>query len=181
VDGVRVEGKPITIHLNRELVTKALKFGMGDLALVDELTAVVFTMTGKKLVIMPLRPDSAQTSNSTSAPGPVPASAANTEEQPNHQPKAEPVKTVNRLTPPANPTPANPPTPPATEPEQASQSALKLAMEKLEGAKEALRKVAGELTDINKLLLQAQREKRVMEREMDEVRSAVQSVQRIRI
>jgi hypothetical protein len=184
VDGVRVEGKPITIHLNRELVAKALKLGMSDLALVDELTPVVFTMTGKRLVIMPLRPEGAKTSNPTSAPGPVPASAANTEEPANNQPKEEPVKALNRLTQPSNATPPTPtptPTTPTTEPEQASQSALKLAMEKLEGAKEALKKVAGELTDINKLLLQAQREKRTMEREMEDVRSAVQSVQRIKI
>jgi hypothetical protein len=35
--GVTVKGKPVTIFLNRDLVMKALTFGMSSISIIDEL------------------------------------------------------------------------------------------------------------------------------------------------
>jgi len=54
IQGVRVTGKPVAVVLNRQYLAKALRFGLKQLEVEDELCPVLFSSGGKKLVIMPI-------------------------------------------------------------------------------------------------------------------------------
>lgn len=92
------------------------------------------------------------------------------------------MKTVNRVNP-------NEPQPVVTanganrvEPQQPEEtSALKQAIHLVDGIKDKLREVQSDMNDVLKALNQAHRDKRASEKEVEEVRDALQSLQRIRI
>ena len=54
IQSVRVTGKPVAVVLNRQYLAKALRFGLKQLEVEDELCPVLFSSGGKKLVIMPI-------------------------------------------------------------------------------------------------------------------------------
>jgi DNA polymerase III sliding clamp (beta) subunit (PCNA family) len=55
VHGVRARGKDVSIHLNRNLLIKALSFGLTHLDLIDGRSPLRFSFGGRQMVIMPTR------------------------------------------------------------------------------------------------------------------------------
>jgi hypothetical protein len=55
VEGVTVKGKRVTAYLNRDFLTKALKFGMSTIEFIDALTPMKFSNAGKQMIVMPVR------------------------------------------------------------------------------------------------------------------------------
>jgi hypothetical protein len=186
VEGVRVVGNQVTITVNRQFVLKALKLGMTELALIDEFTPLVFTAEGRKLVAMPIRPDETGNNNPTTSTTPVSASApaentATTKEEPSNP---QEMKTINRIQTAENTAAGNTPAinnTTATTEAEAPSSALKQLVAQVQTIKDNLRDIVGELSDVQKLLAVVQKEKKASEREVEEVREALQSLQKIRI
>lgn len=181
INGVQIRGNPNTFAADRNLIMKALKLGLKDLALVDGLTAIVFSDATRKLIIAPLRADPTPI---TPAAAPVQPPAETTSNEPttttdNTQPEGEDVKTVNRITQSETTTTRNGAG--ETEQQQGNSSPLKQAMQKVDQIKDSLRAVQSDLNDLLKLLGQANRDHRSTEKEVEEVRDALQQLQRIRI
>ncbi|TXT46365.1 MAG: DNA polymerase III subunit beta [Limisphaerales bacterium] len=163
----RILGKSVSIALNREFVLKALRYGLATLEIQDDLSPVVFSEGGRRMVVMPLRPDGAAapaqpspvpqaTEPPTSAPNPQPNTNSNppVAEQPQAQP--QPTSTMPKDTQ-TNPTEA----PTETSP-------VKAVIQHIDNIKESL-------------LKQLEKEKKASDKEMDSVREKLREIQAVRI
>ena len=91
VDGAQITGKAINIGLNRDFLLKALRYGLTTLAFTDELSPIVFSAGGRRMVVMPLR--SGGESQPAAAPQPVQPTAESSAPSPtttNNPPEAQP-------------------------------------------------------------------------------------------
>jgi DNA polymerase III sliding clamp (beta) subunit (PCNA family) len=164
---VEVTGKPVTVLLNRNYLLKALRFGLGEIQIQDALSPVRCTdQTGRQLVIMPIRMDGA-------TPQPVPT----------QQPSSPPQKTAQ-----ASPTSGNNNMQnenkngqPAASPRDPNKTAIETAVEQIDAAKSSIGTALGSLNGVVRTLRQAQREQRGTEREIQSVRSTLQTLQRVKI
>ena len=151
-------GKPQTICVNPDYLVPALKFGLNELAVLDELSPMIVRKEGKQMVIMPVRPPSITTVSS-----PSPASPSPTTER-----KKMP-RTARIQTPvPANETPQN-------------GSALKTVIEQVEKIRESLKTMLQGFTDVTAALKQAEKEKKAQEKEIETVRASVRRIQSVTI
>lgn len=77
-----ISGKGLTIYLNREFVTKALRFGLNRLDFIDPMSPMRFSSEGRQMILMPVRAE-APVSCPTAAPqAQETAPEATPEEQP---------------------------------------------------------------------------------------------------
>jgi DNA polymerase III sliding clamp (beta) subunit (PCNA family) len=166
VDGAQISGKNITISLNREYLIKALRFGLAGIHLIDSLSPLIFQSQGKRMVVMPLRPD---------APPPAPASSQ-TSNKPQQTTETSNERTEMPRTA-ANPTA----TPSQTTTEPANDSAIKSVILQVEKIKESLKEVIGEFNDVLASLKVAEKEKRATEKEIDSIRATLKTIQNVKI
>ena len=154
VHGAKVSGDNVTISLNRDFALKALKFGLNQIEIMDELSPLKFSRDGKQMIVMPVRPN---TSTVTTRPAPP-----TTQEDPSPvPPHAEAEAKVATATTPERNTMVNNTQP---EPEE-TRSALETAMEQMETLKENLKANLASISTIQTLLKTAQREQKVTQRE----------------
>jgi len=59
VTGVKAKGKDMRIFLNRNLLTKALEFGLTTVETIDQLSPLRFSNGGRQMIVMPTRPNPA--------------------------------------------------------------------------------------------------------------------------
>jgi hypothetical protein len=184
--GLTVVGKAQTVSLNRNYMIQALKLGLRELELTDDLSPVRFHAGGRQVVVMPLRPDI----DPVPTPGPTaeaPAPPPEPETQPaatssappaaasSPQPNPEPQTTTPTPAPMSKETQANP------EASTETVSALRQAIAKVEGLKDGLKAMLTDLNDVLKVLNVAQKEQRASEREVEEVRAALEAVKKLRL
>ena len=87
VPGATVTGDDAQIRLNRSFVTKALRFGFTSFEITDELSPILFTAPGRKLVAMPIRLESSTSPKPTPQPeAEAAAPATPSAEQPEETP-----------------------------------------------------------------------------------------------
>ena len=185
-----VEGPPVSMCFNRHYLAQALRFGLDELHIIDELSPLVAKCGGKRMVIMPLRADcgvtpkppatgTAPTTQPTETPSPAaaPPSAppAPTPTEPNQTNQRNPVITTTE---PTAATAAARPSRTAAEPQEKAP-ALKAILDQVESAKTALRGVLGQLTEIATLVKAAEKEQRLSEKEFDSVRTTLRSLQKV--
>jgi DNA polymerase III sliding clamp (beta) subunit (PCNA family) len=178
VSGVCIDGDPNTFAADRTLIIKALRLGLKDMAVVDGLSPIVFSDPTRRLVIAPLRSDPTPATSSAAPVQPPTTTASSEPTTINQEQEGEPVKTTNRITQ-ATTTTSNGTSEMEQQPENSSP--LKQAMQKVDQIKESLRDTQADLNDLLKLLGQANRDQRSTEKEVEEVRDALQSLQKIRI
>jgi hypothetical protein len=165
VTAVEVTGKPVTVLLNRLYLAKALRFGLTEIQIQDALSPVRCTdESGRQLIIMPIRLDGV-------TPQPAPA-----------QPGSPAQKTAQ-----ASPTSGNNMQnenkngQPATSSRDPNKTAIETAVEQLEAAKASIGTALTSLNGVVRTLRQAQREQRGTEKEIQSVRSTLQTLQRVKI
>ena len=179
IRSARIFGQPLSIALNRDFVLKALRFGLTTAEFTDDLSPVVFSEGGRRMVVMPLRSDGAA----------VPAKAA-----PAAQPKEPPAAVPN---PQPNPNPPVPeasaqPQPETTMPKETQPSPaapqptiepspVKAVIEHIENIKETLKGVLKEFAAVLDDLKQLEKEKKASDREMESVREKLREIQSVRI
>ena len=181
VDGVQSRGLDVRIFLNRNLLTKALQFGLTKVETIDALSPLRFSQGGRQMIVMPTRPSPAATpvppsqpvtpaaaavpeaGNEATAPNPPPPSA----EQNERKPMPENTNAKNDA--------ATPPTNVVEKP------ALETALAQIEILRGDFRNTLAGLNQLADRLKQAQRESRTSDKEIQSVRQTLRSLQSVRI
>jgi len=165
VPGVKATGKPVTICLNREFVLKALKFGLTELHIQDELSAMRFVSGGKQMVVMPVRPDPTVPVKS---PEPTPGPQTTPESSPVAAPEPTERNTM--------PKPSTGETTPAAE-----KSALETSIAQVEVVRGEFRNALAGLNKLAESLKAALREHKAGQKEVESVRQTLRSLQNVKI
>lgn len=173
----RVNGKEVTVFLNRHYLTKALNFGLCRLEIIDSLSPLKLSNDGRTMIVMPVRADSGpprppttpaeQTPQEPAAPAPSSADLAQPEERRTPMPRTT-----------TNTTNGNGH---ASNGEHAEKPAIETALEKIETIKGSYREAIKGLNDLTDTLKQVQREHKAIEKEVQSVRSTLEKLQSVRI
>lgn len=166
ISEVSITGKFKEIALNRDYLLPALKFGLNEWAIQDELSPMVCIKDGKKMVIMPVRTQGPVTTRETTKPAPKPETTTTKPE-----PKTEAQPERNTEMPKAATKPEAPKAP------ESSTSLLDLIEQVKESAKNLVRDLTG-LTDVVK---QAEKDRRVNEKELENARAVLKKLQQVQI
>jgi hypothetical protein len=168
IEGVQPIGDDTAVLINRHLVTKALRFGLTTLEIVDPLTPVRFSVGGRQMIIMPIRPEATSVN-------PTPAPAATREVSPDGEPtKGDTMQTeTTRGTAAHSASTANNGT--------AEKTAIETALGQVETVRGELRNAIVGLNQLAEALKQARREEKAGEKEIQSVRQTLRSLQSVRI
>ena len=163
VADIKGEGPEVTIFLNRHFLIKAIRYGLNTVSLVDSISPLRFHSKGKQMIVMPVRPESAES-----------------------QPP------VNHPKPRLNPVP-QPPPPPERKPTMIAQSApeetapngQKTTIEEAIDVTNQLREVFQNgfnlARDLNGKLKTINRDQRTHSREHNALRASLRSLQGLKI
>ncbi|WP_050025394.1 hypothetical protein [Verrucomicrobium sp. BvORR034] len=172
VPGASGQGVEVTVFCNRLLLLKALKFGLLELDLIDELSPLRFREGGRRLIVMPVR----VRTTSDPEPGPVPVNAP----APRHLPpiKAPHPHSAPDMKPPINSNPlADPRLQPPAEP---GSPRLEDVLESLDQLRDSCTKSLSQIKDLTGKLRLIQRDQRSSQRGLQTVRHTLRSLQGIR-
>ena len=182
IDDAQIKGEPVTIHLNRQYLAKALKFGLRELQISDPLSPMRFVAGGRQLVVMPVRTGSEDQVHPT-----VPAKS---EESSKPQAETEPSTTEAAITPVSQPSTERNPmqtnndshTQPIHEagPVISDRPALEIAIAQVEILKGDFRNAIVGLNKLSEALKTVQREQKAGDREVQLVRAALGKLQAVR-
>ena len=165
IEDAKCTGKDTTVFLNRELLSKALGFGLARMDIIDAMSPLRLSNGGRQMIIMPIRTESA---NAKPAPSPAPAAEQNNPPpQPAEQPKEETTMPEDNTTG-AKRTPETKP-------------ALDTALAQLEVVRGDFRNAIAGLNKLGELLRQSQRETKASGKEIESVRQTLRSLQSVRI
>jgi hypothetical protein len=168
--GATVKGKPISISLNRDYLTKALQFGLTDVELTDELSPLVFKSGGKKLVVMPVRPDGVPKPAPQTQPAAPVQSVADKSPAETSTERTSMPKTVNRIE-----------QHQSEQTAETKQSSFEQLQEQVEHIKDTLKGVVTQLNEVLRTVSLAHKEKRATEKEIDSIRGSLKEIQSIQI
>jgi hypothetical protein len=175
VPDAQVNGRPVSVKLNREPLLKALRFGLTALEIEDDHTPLACWRDGCTLLIAPLRPPEEPATPQNASPSETPASAT---------PSAPPVETPTekpKTTMPQNSTPPERGTRPVAPVNGETKSAYAEVLTRLDGVKTKLRDVITDLNEAVTLLKAAEKEQKVSAKEVESVRATLRSLQRIQV
>ena len=193
IQPVNVTGNPVAIALDRNYLLKGLRIGLNKLEIEDSLSPMVMSKGGKRMVIMPLRMGDG---NVEVSPAPTETTSP---EEPLSQPtpeaqtqeRNEPVPKTSKTT---TPTPIPVQSEPCsnTEPEveitrtnsankNGNGSAVKSLVDHVDQIKDTLRNVIRDLANLIDIVKQAEREKRVTDKEIEVIRAKLRQIQSVNI
>ena len=161
----RVSGADLTIYLNREFFSQALKFGLNTIELIDGISPLRMSNGGRQLVIMPVRVDGPPQTAVTQTPPPIPEAV--------QEEKSEAEETNNRKEP-MNQTTDTPDASPA--PDKVEES-----LELIESLKVSLQDTLTSLKDLGGKLKQIQRDRKTSDKEMQSFRSTIRTLQTLKL
>ncbi len=186
VPAIDVIGGPLITFLNREILTKALKFGLAAVDLIDAMSPLVFSSGGRRMIVMPVRAEVPPPSAPSTA-GSEPTEPSSDEHGP-AQENQQPIATAHTADathildssmkdePAATGSTDHSTTPP-------SQKGAKLdeALELIDSLKDFLQDGLTGLKDLGSKLKLLQREQRTTEREFQSVRTTLRSLQNVKL
>jgi len=178
VEGVKPIGPDVAVHLNRHLLTKALRFGLTKLEIIDGLAPVRFSAGGRQMIVMPVRPNTAPVQPT---PPPVSSPAATHPEPPTPNPPPSAEQPNEAPMPDANGTSGAVKRPAGTTPETTDKSALEIALAQIEVVRGDFRNAIAGLNKLSEALKQAQREQKAGDKDIQSVRQTLRSLQSVRI
>jgi DNA polymerase III sliding clamp (beta) subunit (PCNA family) len=179
VEGVRPIGGDVPVLLNRHLVTKALRFGLTTLEIIDSLTPVRFSAEGRQMIIMPVRPET--TPSKPTPPVSPPAAATHQEPTaPNPPLMAEPQKGKPSM-PDQSDNSHGASRAASTANSTAEKTALETALAQVEVIRGDFRNTLAGLNKLADALKQVQRDHKAGEKEIQSVRQTLRSLQSVRI
>ncbi len=188
VTGAKSRGLDVRIFLNRNLLTKALQFGLTKVETIDAMSPLRFSEGGRQMIIMPTRPNPAPVPTPPPTPA-APAAAAEPEAENEPKPQPPPVPAAQN----EPPTPEQPERKPmpdkingkneaATPPTNVVEKpALETALAQIEVLRGDFRNTLAGLNQLADRLKQAQRESKTSEKEIQSVRQTLRSLQSVRI
>lgn len=160
--GATAQGPDLRIALNRDYLLKALGYGLNRIALIDPRSPLQFSCEGRQMVVMPLRLVETEPSEQPNQPAP-------SEPQPNKQPMT------------ATPGQSSGGAQRSSAPTDNAKSAVESALDMIEASKAALREAIAGLAEISALLRQSAKEQKASEKEIQQVRQTLRSLQSVRI
>lgn len=174
--GVKVKGSDVAIHLNRQFLAKALRFGLNRIEIIDPLSPLRFCNGGRQMIVMPVRP-APTTQTSTPVPS-ASASAPSTQTPPPQaeQPEKKPMPEIS-----TNTNGASRSTTTTTPMEATEKPALETALAQIEVIRGEFRSAVAGLAKLGELLKQASREQKASDKEIHGVRQTLRSLQSVRI
>jgi len=192
IGGAEVKGSPVSIFLNRHFLTKALKFGLSQIDIIDPLTPVRFSNGGRQMIVMPIRADNPPpASPATGNQGNQPQAQEPGETKPAgseaHQPAPNGANT-ERDTMPRTTTPTT--TNGTTngngnahnhDEDAGTKPAIEVALDKIETIKGGYREAVRGLNDLADTLKQVQREQKTTEKDVQSVRTTLEKLQSVRL
>jgi len=192
VPEAEVMGYPFKTALNRTYLLRALRFGLKEIRIEDELSPMVFSSPNKTMVVMPVRLESpptpvppvtaeqpavpqqiSHTENATTAPPSVAVAEDSTEITERETMSTTTVIKPERGNPPAN---GN-----GNGEGQENRSSFKAALDHIERIKMNLRDAVSDLGEAVSLLKSAERKQRATTKEIDAVRSKLREIQSVKL
>jgi DNA polymerase III sliding clamp (beta) subunit (PCNA family) len=170
--GVKTTGKDVKVFLNRKFLTKALRFGLIRIDVIDPMSPLRFSADGRQMIVMPIRPDTSSpciTTPVTPATTTPPTADAN-----NHPPTADNQERTNM--PEHNGTNGA-----ISSSNTADKPALETALAQIEKIKTHHREAITGLNEVTGLLKLAAREQKAGEKEVASVRHTLRSLQGVKI
>jgi len=184
VAGVTVNGKPVTVYLNRHFLTKALGFGMGTIQIIDPLTPLKFSNGGKQMIVMPIRatdPASAPATPTPASSQDAPAEAPrDTQDASSTERSIDMPRNTNGTSATANGSTTNG-NGNGHHDEGVTKPAIEVAIEKIETIKGSYRETIRGLNDLADTLKQVQREQKGTDKEVQSIRVTLEKLQSVRI
>ena len=193
VDAV-VKGRPVTVALNRRYLLNALRFGLNEFEVENPLSPVVFSMGGKKMVIMPVNLDGPVKVVQSAQPksGPTTATTATAEQTappepgvPTEERTAAMPRTTRVTTPETETTTFQPVETHANNNGNGNGngngSAVKSLVDHVEQIKENLKTAIRDLTTVIDAVKAAEKEKRTSDKEIDAIRTKLRQIQNVTI
>ncbi len=185
VTGVKSRGLDVRIFLNRNLLTKALQFGLTKVETIDAMSPLRFSEGGRQMIVMPTRPNPAPTPTPPSPPA-APAAEAQAEPDaenapttPNPPPSAE--QPERKPMPENNGTPGTAGASKSNATTSPEKPALETALAQIEVLRGDFRNTLAGLNQLADRLKQAQRESKTNDKEIQSVRQTLRSLQSVRI
>ncbi|RYD84728.1 MAG: DNA polymerase III subunit beta [Verrucomicrobiaceae bacterium] len=182
VPTVNITGKPMLIFLNRNFLTKALRFSLTRIELIDPMSPLRFSNAGRQMIVMPTRSEAVPPTTSTSIPEQNGAGAAEpmnsgTDPQPTATATTnERSTTVHNDT---NTTGESTPTSPT--PPQTNASRIEEALELIDALKDSFQDNIAALKDLSSKLKAVQKEQKTTEREFHSIRSTLRTLQSVKL
>jgi len=184
VQTVNVHNRPVVTCLNRTYLMKAMRFGLNRIEIEDELSPILFSKGGRKMVIMPVRfeADKPQATPPEQTPSPN-----QTTEEPQQTPPPTPTEAKERTE--MTKTTSRIPETTKTEPVEthhtngngSNGSAVKSVVEHIDKIKDTLKDVIRNLGEVTDALKQAEKEKRTTDREVEAIRAKLRQIQNVTI
>jgi hypothetical protein len=187
---VNITGKPMMIALDREFLAIALKFNLGELRLEDELSAMVFSNGGKRMVVMPVRLSVERTqpapahapATSPESTAAEPAAAPSTITEPKPDAAAEPKENaMNATTLPAPERGSLKSNGNSTITKPAETNTPPTLIDQIELIKESVRNVGRDLNNLIEAVKTAEKQQRATEREVESARATLKKLQQVTI
>jgi DNA polymerase III sliding clamp (beta) subunit (PCNA family) len=167
-------GPEVTIFCNKRLLLKALRFGLTRIEIIDPISPLRFSRAGRQMILMPLR---MEVDN-------VPAIApVNTPPPPTDQPQPTPppMQATHGHHPPAGAHGCSTTPTQAAPPKEETKTSLEAALVQIESIKTGFREAINGLTKVGDHIRQAMREQKTSEKEVQNVRQTLRSLQSVRI
>ena len=155
VEDANVTGKDLAITVDRNFALKALKWGLHQMALVDALSPIVFSASGRRLVVMPMRTEGL-------SPVRIPEPTTETPMPTNTEPSPEP-QPVNRLDPEPSPEPQKP--------------TIRSVLEQIDTLRDALRSTLRQFGDVMDALRAVEKDRKATDKEVELVREKLRALQ----
>lgn len=164
IPSAKTAGQDTRVCLNREFLTKALRFGLTSISIEDALSPLRFSNGGRQMIVMPLRPDPVTTSNreeTSPVESPVASEASNGLSAQQSASVANPTKPIAGAT--------------------ASTLTFDGLITDIESLRESLIEKAAHLKTICSKLKTLQREQKASVREINTVRQTLRSLQSVKL
>jgi len=174
-----VEGKSVVIALNRDYLTKALRFGLNEINIIDELSPLVATNGGKRMIIMPIRLDGPVSTKPQ--PQPKPAAPTTTTSTATKTTPAETSTTTQPANEERNNMPRQTTVAPVNGEHEPQDSPLKQLIQQIENIRTALKNVVTDLNNALDVVKKAEKEKKHNDREIEAIREKVREIQSVSI
>lgn len=172
ISAAKIEGSDVRVHLNRQYLVKALRFGLNRLEVIDPMSPVRLSHEGRQMIVVPLRQDGPRISPDQTANIPSEASGNGEAETGDSRPvttseeRKEPV--ANETSSPANSTPS-------------IEGQLDQCISEIDTLRESLQGNLSGLTSLRSKLKLVQREYKGSVKEMQSVRQTLRSLQSVKL
>lgn len=176
-----IAGPGVTVFLNRNMLVKALRFGLSNIDIIDAISPLRLSLGGRQMIVMPLRPQ--EEPAAVSSPPPSAPVVEQTQTPPSAGQPDQPIPSMQTTTTTTNsqPSPAGSPATVTMTGTPETKPALETALAQIESLKTACRESIASLGKLGDTVRQALREQKAGDKDLQSVRSTLRSLQAMKL